>query len=231
VFRPGRISRFAAALFFNLSVAITRGAYCKPFSSFQEDRLAALGTRRRGSAWPSFIFRLRLGACFNHTPAREDQVGPVDDEAGAENRGSAPCLSASRVRDRKHGFGTLLARQSHSRCPCRCCTSMVALHFQTAMLTATRRAAWLTRMSPTCAGPGKDGRGICHDRRPGQKRDVDDGGVYCKVQHKSTITAVPEKSGSKREQICDEGGLSLHVASTDVPNLPLPDHRHHLVAR
>src|ERR1700761_9405010 len=37
-------------------------------------------------------------------------------------------------------------------------------------------------------------------------------------------------SGSDPEQRCDEPRLGLDVASTDVPNLPLPDHYHRLVA-
>ena len=37
-------------------------------------------------------------------------------------------------------------------------------------------------------------------------------------------------SGGELEQFSDEGCLSLHVAATDLPNLPLPHHRHRLVA-
>jgi len=41
------------------------------------------------------------------------------------------------------------------------------------------------------------------------------------------------RSGGDLEQLelGDEDGLGLHVASADVPNLPLPDHRHRLVTR
>src|SRR3954463_13816217 len=38
------------------------------------------------------------------------------------------------------------------------------------------------------------------------------------------------KSGSDVEQLGDEGGLGPHVASANPPYLPLPHHRHHLVA-
>ena len=37
-------------------------------------------------------------------------------------------------------------------------------------------------------------------------------------------------SGGELEQFSDEGCLSLHVAAADLPNLPLPHHRHRLVA-
>ncbi len=37
-------------------------------------------------------------------------------------------------------------------------------------------------------------------------------------------------SGGHLEQLGDEGGLGPHVAPADAPNLPLPDHRHRLVA-
>lgn len=39
------------------------------------------------------------------------------------------------------------------------------------------------------------------------------------------------RSGGDSEQTGDEGGLSMHVALTNVPNLPLSDHRHCLVGR
>src|SRR3954462_1946041 len=39
------------------------------------------------------------------------------------------------------------------------------------------------------------------------------------------------ESGSDVEQLGDEGGLGPHVASANPPYLPLPHHRHHLVAR
>jgi hypothetical protein len=38
-------------------------------------------------------------------------------------------------------------------------------------------------------------------------------------------------SRSNLEQLGDEGSLSPDVASTKIPNLPLPDHRHRLKAR
>src|SRR3954469_17799495 len=38
------------------------------------------------------------------------------------------------------------------------------------------------------------------------------------------------KSGSDVEQLGDEGRLGPHVASANPPYLPLPHHRHHLVA-
>src|SRR3954451_21103779 len=38
------------------------------------------------------------------------------------------------------------------------------------------------------------------------------------------------RSGSDVEQLGDEGGLGPHVASANPPYLPLPHHRHHLVA-
>src|SRR3954470_24843855 len=38
------------------------------------------------------------------------------------------------------------------------------------------------------------------------------------------------KSGSDVEQRADEAGLGPHVASANPPYLPLPHHRHHLVA-
>jgi hypothetical protein len=43
---------------------------------------------------------------------------------------------------------------------------------------------------------------------------------------------VPAESrlGSDVKQLGDEGGLGLHVASTNPSYLPLPNHRHHLVA-
>jgi hypothetical protein len=37
-------------------------------------------------------------------------------------------------------------------------------------------------------------------------------------------------SSSELKEVCDERGLGLHVATTDVVNLPLPDHRHCFVA-
>src|SRR3954467_4872230 len=40
-----------------------------------------------------------------------------------------------------------------------------------------------------------------------------------------------DRSGSDVEQLGDEGGLSAHVTSANPPYLPLPHHRHHLVAR
>src|SRR3954449_1476983 len=39
------------------------------------------------------------------------------------------------------------------------------------------------------------------------------------------------RSGSDVEQPGDEAGLGPHVASANPPYLPLPHHRHHLVAR
>src|SRR4051812_9511534 len=38
------------------------------------------------------------------------------------------------------------------------------------------------------------------------------------------------RSASTLEQPGDEVGLGPHVSSTDFPDLPLPDHRHRLVA-
>src|SRR4051794_21928724 len=38
------------------------------------------------------------------------------------------------------------------------------------------------------------------------------------------------RSGSDVEQLGDEAGLGRHVASANPPYLPLPHHRHHLVA-
>ena len=38
------------------------------------------------------------------------------------------------------------------------------------------------------------------------------------------------RSGRDPEQARDEGSLSAHVAPANVPNLPLSDHRHSLVA-
>jgi len=48
----------------------------------------------------------------------------------------------------------------------------------------------------------------------------------------SGVTAGPARvtSGGNPEQIGDEGGLTPDVASTNVPNLPLPDHRHCFLA-
>src|SRR3954466_4275241 len=39
-----------------------------------------------------------------------------------------------------------------------------------------------------------------------------------------------DRSGSDVEQLGDEGRLGPHVASANPPYLPLPHHRHHLVA-
>ena len=44
------------------------------------------------------------------------------------------------------------------------------------------------------------------------------------------MAAADGRSGGDPEQVGDEAGLGSHVASADVPNLPLPDHRHRLVA-
>ena len=41
----------------------------------------------------------------------------------------------------------------------------------------------------------------------------------------------PRGSGGDVEQLGDEAGLGPDVLSANPPNLPLPDHRHHLVAR
>src|SRR3954465_727879 len=45
------------------------------------------------------------------------------------------------------------------------------------------------------------------------------------------MAATGARSGGGLEQPGDEVGLGPHVSSTDFPNLPLPDHRHRLVAR
>src|SRR4028118_813309 len=44
------------------------------------------------------------------------------------------------------------------------------------------------------------------------------------------MAAVSGRSGSDLEQLGDEVGLSPHVASANLPNLPLPHHCHRLVA-
>src|SRR3954447_6142159 len=44
------------------------------------------------------------------------------------------------------------------------------------------------------------------------------------------MAATGARSGGDLEQLGDEGGLGPHVASANLPNLPLPDHRHRLVA-
>ena len=41
---------------------------------------------------------------------------------------------------------------------------------------------------------------------------------------------VGSRSGRDPEQARHEGGLSAHVTPTNVPNLPLSDHRHCLIA-
>jgi len=40
----------------------------------------------------------------------------------------------------------------------------------------------------------------------------------------------PKISGGNSEQACNEGGLRLHVAGTNIINLPLSNHRHHFIA-
>ena len=45
------------------------------------------------------------------------------------------------------------------------------------------------------------------------------------------MAAADGRSGGDLEQLSDEAGLGPHVAPADAPNLPLPDHRHGLVAR
>jgi len=41
---------------------------------------------------------------------------------------------------------------------------------------------------------------------------------------------IVRESGSNLEQLGNESGLGPHVAPLDLPKLPLPHHRHHLVA-
>jgi hypothetical protein len=43
------------------------------------------------------------------------------------------------------------------------------------------------------------------------------------------MTVTGARSGGGLEQVGDEGSLGPHVSSADIPNLPLPDHRHRLV--
>src|SRR4028119_277141 len=45
------------------------------------------------------------------------------------------------------------------------------------------------------------------------------------------MAATGARSGGDLEQLGDEAGLGPHVASAHIPNLPLPHHRHRLVAR
>jgi hypothetical protein len=42
----------------------------------------------------------------------------------------------------------------------------------------------------------------------------------------SDWAAAARRSGGRLEQLGDEGGLRSGIVATDVPNLPLPDHRH-----
>ena len=44
------------------------------------------------------------------------------------------------------------------------------------------------------------------------------------------MAAADGRSGGDLEQLGDEAGLRPNVAPADVPDLPLPDHRHRLVA-
>jgi hypothetical protein len=44
------------------------------------------------------------------------------------------------------------------------------------------------------------------------------------------MAATGSRSDGDLEQLGDEGGLRSHVASIHFANLPLPDHRHRLVA-
>src|SRR5215217_8171200 len=55
--------------------------------------------------------------------------------------------------------------------------------------------------------------------------------LCCKNCRGLRMAAADDRSGGDLEQLGDEAGLRPHVASADAPNLPLPDHRHRLVAR
>src|SRR4051812_10298486 len=55
--------------------------------------------------------------------------------------------------------------------------------------------------------------------------------LCCKVCSGPWMAPAGDRSGSNVEQLGNEGGLGPHVASANPPYLPLPHHRHHLVAR
>jgi tripartite-type tricarboxylate transporter receptor subunit TctC len=56
-------------------------------------------------------------------------------------------------------------------------------------------------------------------------------GLRSKVCRRPQIAWIAGGSGSNLEQLGEEDGLGPHVAPVDYPKLPLPHHRHHLVAR
>ncbi len=89
-------------------------------------------------------------------------------------------------------------------------------------------AAWLSLTPEAHSSGGKERLGGISKQGDGHIRRLR---LCCELCGGPQVAWTAGGSGSNLEQLGDEGDLGAHVAPVDVWKLPLPHHRHHLVAR